>query len=122
MDAMAKHRVQLKRVYDPADEEDGFRVLVDRVWPRGVSKAVAAVDLWMKDVAPSAALRTWFGHQPERWPEFRKRYLAELRDHEDEIAALKQHARRGRLTLVFGARDIDRNQAVVLKEVLEGSR
>jgi len=118
---MAKHRVQLKRVYDPAEEDDGFRVLVDRVWPRGVSKAAAAVDLWMKDVAP-AALRTWFGHQAERWPAFRKRYLAELREHEAEIAELRAHARRGRLTLVFGARDAERNQAVVLKELLEGPR
>lgn len=119
---MAKHRIQLKRAYDPADEEDGFRVLVDRVWPRGVSKAMAAVDLWMKDVGPSTALRKWFGHEPERWPEFRKRYLAELREHADELATLKQHARSGRLTLVYGARDTERNQAVVLKEVLEGSR
>jgi uncharacterized protein YeaO (DUF488 family) len=119
---MAKHRIQLKRVYDPPEDGDGFRVLVDRVWPRGVSKATAAIDLWVKEVAPSTALRTWFGHIPDRWPEFRKRYLAELRDRGSEIAELKAQARRGRLTLVYGARDTERNQAVVLKQVLEGSR
>ncbi|WP_119421261.1 DUF488 domain-containing protein [Desertibaculum subflavum] len=117
---MAKHPVHLKRVYEPPAEDDGFRVLVDRVWPRGVSKQAAAVDLWMKDIGPSTALRQWFGHQPERWPEFRQRYLAELRNRAEDIATLRQHARRGRLTLVYGARDTERNQAVVLKEVLTG--
>jgi uncharacterized protein YeaO (DUF488 family) len=116
---MAKHRVQIKRVYEPAVEEDGFRVLVDRVWPRGVSKAVAAIDVWMKEVAPSTKLRTWFGHDPKRWPEFRKRYLAELKEHEAELAELRAHARKSTLTLVYSARDTERNQAVVLKEAIE---
>lgn len=119
---MAKHPIHLKRVYDPPSKDDGFRVLVDRVWPRGVSKEAAAVDLWIKDVGPSTTLRKWFGHEPERWPEFRQRYLAELRGREADIVALRQQARKGRLTLVYGARDTERNQAVVLKEVLEGSQ
>ena len=101
---MAKHQIRLKPVYDLPSDEDGFRVLVDRVWPRGVSKAAAAIDLWMKDVAPSAALRKWFGHDPERWPEFRKRYASELRERVAETIMLKEQARRGPLTLVFGAR------------------
>lgn len=115
---MAKHPIHLKRVYDPPAKDDGFRVLVDRVWPRGVSKQAAAVDLWMKDIGPSTALRQWFGHDPGRWLEFRQRYLAELRDRAEDIATLRQHAGRGRLTLVYGARDTERNQAVVLKEAL----
>lgn len=119
---MAKHPIHLKRVYDPPAKDDGFRVLVDRVWPRGVSKQAAAVDLWMKEIGPSTPLRQWFGHQPERWPEFRQRYLAELRARDADIATLRDRARLGRLTLVYGARDTERNQAVVLKEVLEGSK
>ena len=119
---MAAPRIQVKRVYDPPAKSDGFRVLVDRVWPRGVSKSAAAVDLWMKEIAPSAELRIWFGHDPEKWTEFRKRYRAELRDRKAELAELRAHARRGHLTLVFGARDTEHNQAVVLQEALGGSR
>jgi uncharacterized protein YeaO (DUF488 family) len=112
------HEIRLKRIYEPAAETDGFRVLVDRIWPRGVSKAEAAVDLWMKDVAPSTALRKWFGHEPDRWSVFRQRYRAELKHRASDLAALQDRARRGRLTLLFGAKDVERNQAVVLKEVL----
>jgi uncharacterized protein YeaO (DUF488 family) len=119
---MATRRIQVKRVYDPPAKGDGFRVLVDRVWPRGVSKAAAAVDLWMKEVAPTSKLRTWFGHDPEKWAEFRQRYRAELRERKAELAELKAHARRGRVTLVFGARDTEHNQAVALQEMLEKSR
>ena len=119
---MAAPRIQVKRVYDPPAKSDGFRVLVDRVWPRGVSKAAAAVDLWMKEIAPSAELRIWFGHDTEKWTEFRRRYRAELRDRKSELAELKAHARHGRVTLVFSARDTEHNQAVVLQEVLGRSR
>ena len=111
-------RVQLKRAYDPPSPRDGTRILVDRLWPRGISKAKARVDLWLKDVAPSTALRQWFGHDPARWSEFRRRYRAELRRQPDALAQLRALARRGRVTLVFGARDERRNQAVVLKDLL----
>lgn len=111
-------RVQLKRAYDPPSPRDGTRILVDRLWPRGISKAKARVDLWLKDVAPSTALRQWFGHDPARWSEFRRRYRAELRRQPDALAQLQALARRGRVTLVFSARDERRNQAVVLKDLL----
>jgi len=111
-------RVQLKRAYDPPSPRDGTRILVDRLWPRGISKAKARVDLWLKDVAPSTVLRQWFGHDPARWSEFRRRYRAELRRQPDALAQLRALARRGRVTLVFGARDERRNQAVVLKDLL----
>lgn len=108
--------VRVRRVYDPPAPEDGFRVLVDRLWPRGLPRA--RVDLWMREVAPSDALRRWFGHDPARWPEFRRRYRAELAasEHLPELQAL---ARRGRVTLLFAARDVTRNNAVVLAEFLE---
>lgn len=114
------HRIRTKRVYDDATEADGYRVLVDRVWPRGVSKDKAAVDQWMKEIAPSTGLRKWFGHEPERWPEFRKRYRAELEKHGELVDELRRHAARKALTLVYAAKDEEHNQAVVLKELLEG--
>ncbi|HKN65247.1 MAG TPA: DUF488 family protein [Gemmatimonadaceae bacterium] len=110
--------VKLKRAYEPASASDGKRILVDRLWPRGVSKANAAIDEWMKDVAPSASLRQWFGHDPKRWPEFRRRYKRELRDHEELLRHLASLASRGRVTLVFGARDEEHNDAVVLAAVI----
>ena len=113
-------RVQLKRVYDPPLPRDGMRVLVDRLWPRGVRKAKAHIDLWLKDIAPSTALRQWFGHDPARWSEFRRRYRAELKRQPEVLAQLRKLARQRRITLVFGAHDERRNQAVVLKEVLAG--
>jgi uncharacterized protein YeaO (DUF488 family) len=112
-------KISLKRAYEAAQPSDGFRVLVDRVWPRGVTKEAAAVDLWLKSVAPSAELRKWFGHKPERWDEFRTRYRAELREHDADLEELVTHADSNHLTLVFGAKDTEHNQAVVLKEVLE---
>jgi uncharacterized protein YeaO (DUF488 family) len=111
--------VKIKRVYDPRARGDGERILVDRLWPRGLSRRAAAVDAWMKDLAPSQDLRTWFGHEPERWSEFRRRYRAELRSHRDALAAIARKATRGAVTLVFGARDREHNQAVVLKGVIE---
>jgi uncharacterized protein YeaO (DUF488 family) len=113
-------RIAIKRVYEAPEKADGFRVLVDRVWPRGVSKEKAAVDLWMKEIGPSADLRKWFGHRPERWDEFRKRYRDELKDKRDLLDELRAHAGKGRLTLVYSAKDEAHNQAVVIREVLEG--
>ena len=115
-------RLRLKRVYDPADREDGVRVLVDRLWPRGLSREKAAVDEWMPDVAPSAELRRWFGHDPVRWEEFRRRYIAELDEHPDAVQALAARVHGRRATLVFGARDTEHNQAVVLGEYLRRHR
>lgn len=113
-------RVQLKRAYDPPSPRDGTRILVDRLWPRGISKAKARIDLWLKDVAPSTNLRQWFGHDPARWSEFRRRYRAELKRQPEALVRLRTLARQGRVTLVFGARDARRNQAVVLKDLLAG--
>lgn len=110
--------IVIKRVYEPASARDGYRVLVDRLWPRGVSKAKAQVGLWLRDAAPSTALRRWFNHDPARWTEFRARYRAELRQHAKALSPLVARARRGRVTLVYSARDERHNQAVVLKSVL----
>ncbi len=115
----ASHIV-LKRAYEPAAADDGSRVLVDRLWPRGVAKADAKLDAWMKEIAPSTELRKWFGHDPARWEEFRKRYRDELDAHGDLIAELRSLARKGRLTLVYSAHDEAHNDAVVLRERLLG--
>ena len=112
--------VAIKRIYLPADPGDGVRVLVDRLWPRGVSKARAALDAWKRDVAPSDGLRRWYGHEPARWPEFCERYRAELRDRPEAVESLRALARHAPVTLLFGARDEVRNEAVVLREVLLG--
>ena len=114
------HRIKLKRAYLPAAANDGSRILVDRLWPRGLRKSDAAIDLWFKDIAPSTALRKWFGHDPTRWPEFRRRYAVELRSHPDELAELRTRARRRPVTLVFSARDELHNDAVVLRSILLG--
>jgi len=110
--------LQLKRVYEPPSPTDGYRVLVDRLWPRGVSKDGAAIDEWMKEIAPSTELRQWFAHDPAKWPEFRRRFKAELRGREDMLRKLTSMASRGRVTLVFGARDEAHNDAVVLASVV----
>ena len=111
--------VKIKRIYEPAAPEDGQRILVDRLWPRGVAKAEAHIDLWLKDVAPSADLRRWFGHKPERWAEFQKRYLAELKDN-PAFEDLRRLARGKPTTLLYGARDETHNQARVLADRLKG--
>lgn len=108
--------VQVKRAYEPPAPDDGYRVLVDRVWPRGIARADLRIDGWLKELAPSAGLRRWFGHDPARWEEFRRRYALELEQHEAALQALAQKADDGPLTLVFGARDIAHNNAVALKE------
>jgi uncharacterized protein YeaO (DUF488 family) len=114
--------VRLKRAYALAAAQDGTRILVDRLWPRGLRKDAAAIDHWAKEVAPTAELRKWFGHDPERWTQFRRRYAAELRRHSAELDRLRGLARRGPITLVYGARDEVHNDAVVLRDVLLGRR
>lgn len=121
--SIAASRIRLKRAYVAAEPDDGARILVDRLWPRGVSKEKAALDEWMKDVGPSTELRKWFGHDPDRWDEFRRRYRDELRGHAEELGHLRALAREGTVTLVFGARDEEHNEAVVLRDVLlDGDR
>ena len=112
--------VKLKRAYEPPSAEDGTRVLVDRLWPRGVSKEKAALDRWMKEIAPSTELRKWFAHDPKRWEEFRRRYAEEMREHPDLLAELRSLARYHRVTLVYSAHDEVHNDAVVLRDVLLG--
>jgi uncharacterized protein YeaO (DUF488 family) len=110
--------VRVKRIYEPIDADDGHRVLVDRMWPRGVARERAALDAWMPEVAPSTELRKWFAHDPERWPEFRARYAAELVNN-PRVAELAAIAARGTLTLLYSARDTSHNQAVALASVLD---
>lgn len=112
-------RVGLRRAYDPPGEGEGWRVLVDRLWPRGVAKARLVMDEWAKDVAPSDALRRWFGHDPARWDRFRARYRAELAAEPGPFEALRARAEAGPVTLLFAAQDRERNNAVVLRELLE---
>ena len=112
--------VRLKRAYESPSANDGTRVLVDRLWPRGVAKPDAAVDVWLKDLAPSTALRKWFGHDPARWPEFRKRYAEELRQHPELFDQLRELARAGPVTLVYSAHDELHNDAVVLRDLVLG--
>lgn len=117
---MAPGDIRLKRVYEPATPDDGARVFVERLWPRGISKQRAQFAEWVRELAPTPELRRWYAHRPERWPEFRKRYLAELQPHGAELERLRALALEGRLTLVYAARDEHRNSATVLKEALEG--
>jgi len=112
--------IRIKRVYEKPTKEDGWRVLVDRLWPRGMKKEAAHLDVWMKDVAPSDALRKWFGHKPEKWKEFQKKYRAELAKKKELISELKKMAKEhGTLTLLFGAKDEEHNEAVVLADALK---
>jgi len=106
--------VRLKRAYQPPARDDGLRILIDRLWPRGVTKKSAAIDEWFKDVAPSTELRQWFGHDPSRWQEFRRRYAGELRQNPEHLGKLRECARQGPITLVFSAHDEAHNDAVVL--------
>jgi uncharacterized protein YeaO (DUF488 family) len=122
MNRIAARNVKLKRAYEPAAPGDGTRILVDRLWPRGVSKSRLAVDEWLKDVAPSSGLRKWFGHEPARWTEFRARYAKEVRSNAGPFDRLRDLAREGPITLVYSAHDERRNDAVVLRDVLLGRR
>lgn len=110
--------ITLKRAYEPASPADGQRILVERLWPRGVSKEKAALDLWLKDIAPSADLRAWYGHEPEKWPEFRRRYLQEIKENPEAVDELRRRLKQGRVTFVFAARDEEHNSARVLKDYL----
>ena len=114
------HDLHLKRAYEPPSPSDGRRILVDRLWPRGLSKTEAGIDLWLKDIAPSASLRKWFGHRPERWMEFQARYRDELKTN-PALDQLRQALADGKATLVYAAKDRDHNQAVVLAEVLQSA-
>jgi uncharacterized protein YeaO (DUF488 family) len=111
---------QIKRIYEPAEPSDGIRVLVDRLWPRGVSKSKAHLDHWMKDVAPSPELRQWFGHKPERFAEFKTRYRREIKGN-TKLAELRKLGRSARVTLLYGARDPEMNQAAVLQAILKSA-
>ncbi|MGH3065414.1 MAG: DUF488 domain-containing protein [Gaiellaceae bacterium] len=110
--------IRLKRAYESPAASDGYRVLVDRLWPRGVSRQRSLLDEWARELAPTAELRRWFGHDPDRFEEFRRRYSSELAEHESKLQELRQRAKDGTLTLVYGARDTEHNDAVVLAEVL----
>jgi len=117
---IAKGNVRLKRAYEQPTEADGIRILIDRLWPRGVTKAAAAIDFWARDVAPSTALRKWFGHDPDRWEEFRSRYTAEIHEHPEALRNLRDQARQGPITLIYSAHDETHNDAVVLRDILLG--
>ncbi len=112
--------IRLKRIYEPPEAADGERYLVERLWPRGISKDAARLAAWLKDVAPSAELRKWYGHEPDRWPEFQKRYREELRDepHRAALEKLREAARRRPITLVYAAKDQERNSAAIVRQVL----
>ncbi len=110
--------IRLKRVYESPSKEDGQRILVERLWPRGLTKEKAKVDLWLKEIAPSTELRQWFGHDPARWEEFRTRYTGELQKNPEPVKLLKEKIKEGPVTLVYGARDEAHNGALVLKEFL----
>lgn len=113
--------IKLKRAYERPTADDGVRILIDRLWPRGLSKANAAIDQWAKDIAPSTTLRKWFGHDPARWQEFRRRYTKDVRQHPEELARLRALAKQGPITLVYSARDEHHNDAVALRAVLLGT-
>ncbi len=110
--------IRLKRAYEPPSAEDGVRVLVDRLWPRGLRKSDAAIDRWLKEIAPSTALRRWFGHDPGRWSEFRRRYRTELSGQAELVSELRALARKRPVTLIYAARDERHNEAVVLRDIL----
>ena len=114
--------LKIKRVYEAPSDDDGCRVLVDRLWPRGLTKAAAHVDLWLKDLAPSAELRKWFAHDPGKWKVFQERYFAELQDSDEALHRLSEQMRKGRVTLLYGAKDDAHNNAVALQAYLKTRR
>lgn len=109
-------KIHLKRIYEKPDEKDGFRILVDRLWPRGLTKEKAAVDLWLKNIAPTTELRKWFNHDPEKWSEFQRRYLKELKENKEATDALKAYLKKGPVTLLYAAKDEVHNEAQVLED------
>ncbi len=111
-------KLKIKRVYVKPEAADGKRILVDRLWPRGLTKEKAGIDLWLKDIAPTTELRKWFGHDPAKWKEFQKRYHQELKNNKDQVSILYEQLKKGSVTLVYGAKDEEHNEALVLKEWL----
>lgn len=111
-------RINIKRAYEKASKADGKRILVDRLWPRGLTKEKAAIDLWLKDIGPTTELRKWFGHDPDKWKEFQKRYQKELKKNKEQVTLLNEQLKKGDVTLVYGARDEEHNEALVLREWL----
>jgi len=111
--------IKVKRIYDPVLPDDGKRILVDRLWPRGIKKDKAKIDEWLKDIAPSNGLRKWFSHDPDKWKEFKNRYIKELKDNSELIERLRAVTKKEKVTLLFSAKDVEHNNAVVLKEVIE---
>ena len=112
-------QIQLKRAYDKPSKTDGKRVLVDRIWPRGIKKEQAGISLWLRDIAPSTELRKWFGHDPAKWAEFKRRYFKELKQHKEAVEQITEMAEHGKITLVFGAKDQEFNNAAALKDYME---
>jgi uncharacterized protein YeaO (DUF488 family) len=110
--------IKIKRVYQQPDPSDGTRILVDRLWPRALTKEKAKVDIWLKDIAPSTELRKWFAHDPKKWTQFESRYLDELKLHNEQLHSIKEQAARGPVTLLYGARDQEHNEAIILQRVL----
>jgi uncharacterized protein YeaO (DUF488 family) len=110
--------MQVKRVYDKQEPEDGARILVDRLWPRGLTKEKACIDLWLKDIAPSTELRKWFDHDPEKWDEFSKRYFVELKNNPKQLALLDEQLKNGKVTLLYAAKDKEYNEAVAIRDFL----
>ena len=114
--------IKIKRVYLPAEKEDGTRILVDRLWPRGLTKEKASVDLWLKEIAPSTDLRKWFSHDPAKWAEFQTRYLAELHKNKEQLIRLREEVAKGPATLLFAAKDEQHNEAIVLHKLLTAEK
>jgi uncharacterized protein YeaO (DUF488 family) len=112
-------KLRIKRVYEQPAEEDGKRILVDRLWPRGLTKEKASIDLWLKDIAPTTELRKWFGHDPAKWTAFKKKYYQELKNNKEAVSILTEELKKGTVTLVYGAKDEQHNEVVVLKELFD---
>ena len=110
--------IQLKRIYEAGSKEDGYRILVDRLWPRGFTKEKAALDLWLKEIAPSNELRKWFGHDPDKWKEFQKKYRQELKQNKEAVDILKDYIQKGNVTLLYAAKDEEHNEAQVIKDFI----
>lgn len=108
--------LNLKRIYEPPEKNDGYRILVDRLWPRGLTKEKAAIDLWLKDIAPSTELRKWFDHDPEKWKGFQKKYLQELKENKEAVATIKEHLKKSAVTLLYAAKDEVHNEALIIKD------
>lgn len=115
-------KIKIKRVYEPASDDDGMRILVDRIWPRGITKSRANLDSWMPDIAPSSDLRRWFNHDPEKWTQFTRRYANQLRDNKAAVQALREKVARGPITLLYAAKDEQHNNAAALKQFLVSSK